>query len=297
MTNATSPAGATGRLAGRVAIVTGASRGLGHDIALGLAAEGAAVAVAARTLTPGPGLAGSATETAAEIRERGGNAEAFGCDVQDDGDLVALIMGTRDRLGSVDILVNNAALTVPGRLGAPPPAVSPGRAGPAVTIGGMPLKAYRPSFEVGLFPVFRLSQLVVPDMVAAGRGSIVNIGSDAAHTPGPGPWAHRGQPMLYGYGGSKIALEHLSHSLAYELASTGVTVNALLTSRPLDTPGLRHMAPGYSGSPTDSFVDATIRLASGETGLTPPSVYHQDLLHDRPPPPWLGGLRPVPAVP
>src|SRR5258708_34233144 len=98
MTNATSPAGATGR------------------------------------------LAGSATETAAEIRERGGNAEAFGCDVQDDDDLVALIMGTRDRLGSVDLLVNNPALTVPGRVGAPPPAVSPGRTAPPAATCGVQLK-------------------------------------------------------------------------------------------------------------------------------------------------------------
>jgi 7-alpha-hydroxysteroid dehydrogenase len=281
------------RLDGRVALVTGASRGLGHDIAVGFAAEGAAVALAARTLAPGAGLAGSLEQTVAEIRERGGVAAAFGADVQIEEDLVAFVAAAREQLGPIDILVNNAALTVPGRSGAPPP-TRPGD-GKAPTPGflDIPLKAYRRAFEVGLFPLFRLSQLVLPDMLATGRGSIINIGSDSARNPGEGPWPHTGQWMLYGYGGSKIAVEHLSHSLAYELTGTGVTVNALLTSRPLDSPGLRHMTPGYIGSPTASFVEAALRLASGETGLTGRSIYHEDLLDDGPPRRWQGGLGPA----
>ncbi|HEY3631914.1 MAG TPA: SDR family NAD(P)-dependent oxidoreductase [Jatrophihabitantaceae bacterium] len=281
------------RLDGRVALVTGASRGLGHDIALGLAAEGAAVAVAARTLTPGPGLPGSLQQTVSEIRAGGGVADAFACDVQVDAELIAVVDGARERLGPVDILVNNAALTVPGRPGAPPPSLPKGGTAPTPGFLDIPLKAYRRSFEVGLFPLFRLSQLVLPDMLAAGRGSIINIGSDSARKPGEGPWSHTGQWMLYGYGGSKLAVEHLSHSLAYELSGTGVTVNALLTSRPLDSPGLRHMTPGYVGNPTASFVEAAIRLASGATGLTGRSIYHEDLLHDGPPRGWQGGLGPT----
>jgi NAD(P)-dependent dehydrogenase (short-subunit alcohol dehydrogenase family) len=281
-----------GRLAGRVVLVTGASRGLGHDIALGFAAEGAAVAVAARTLTPGAGLAGSLEQTVAEIRDLGGVAEPFVCDVQVDDELVALVDGARDRLGAIDVLVNNAALTVPGRPGAPPPTLPRGGTSPTPGFLGIPVKAYKRSFEVGLFPLFRLSQLVLPDMLTAGRGSIINIGSDSARNPGEGPWSHTGQWMLYGYGGSKIAVEHLSHSLAYEFAGTGVTVNALLTSRPLDSPGLRHMTPGYVGSPTASFVEAAVRLASGETGLTGRSIYHEDLLEDGRPRGWQGGLGP-----
>ena len=282
-----------GRLDGRVALVTGASRGLGHDIALGLAAEGAAVAVVARTLTSGPGLPGSLEQTVSEIRAQGGVAEAFAGDVQVDADLVAVGDGARDRLGPVDILVNNAALTVPGRPGAPPPSLPQGGTSPTPGFLEIPLKAYRRSFEVGLFPLFRLSQLVVPGMLAAGRGSIINIGSDSTRQPGEGPWSHTGQWMLYGYGGSKIAVEHLSHSLAYELSGTGVTVNALLTSRPLDSPGLRHMTPGYVGNPTASFVEAAVRLARGETGLTGRSIYHEDLLHDGPPRGWQGRLGPT----
>jgi NAD(P)-dependent dehydrogenase (short-subunit alcohol dehydrogenase family) len=281
-----------GRLDGRVALITGASRGLGHDIALGFAAEGAAVAVVARTVTPGAGLAGSLEQTVAEIRDRGGVAEAFAGDVAVEDDLVAVVAAARERLGSIGILVNNAALTVPGRAGAPPPVLPRDGTSPTPGFLDIPLKAYRRSFEIGLFPLFRLSQLVLPDMLAAGRGSIINIGSDSARNPGEGPWPHTGQWMLYGYGGSKIAVEHLSHSLAYELAGTGVTVNALLTSRPLDSPGLRHMTPGYVGSPTASFVEAAVRLAGGETGLTGRSIYHEDLLDDGPPRGWQGGLGP-----
>jgi NAD(P)-dependent dehydrogenase (short-subunit alcohol dehydrogenase family) len=280
------------RLDGRVALVTGASRGLGHDIALGFAAEGAAVALAARTVTPGQGLPGSLEQTVAEIRGRGGVAEAFACDVQIEEDLVAVVEGARDRLGTVDILVNNAALTVPGRPGAPVRPVARDDTSPSPGFLDVPVRAYRRSFEVGLFPLFRLCQLVLPGMLAAGRGSIINIGSDAARTPGEGPWAHTGQWMLYGYGGSKIAVEHFSHSLAYEVRGSGVTVNALLTSRPLDSPGLRQMTPGYVGSPTASFVEAAVRLASGETSLTGRSIYHEDLLHDGPPRGWQGGLGP-----
>jgi 7-alpha-hydroxysteroid dehydrogenase len=280
------------RLAGRVAIVTGASRGLGRDMALGLAGEGAAVAVAARTITAGPGLEGSLEQTVADIRARGGTDEAFACDVQNEDDLVALVTGARDRLGIVDILVNNAAMTVPGRAGAPPPLPGDGSA-PAPGFLYFPMKAYRRSFEVGLFPVFRLTQLVLPGMLAAGRGTVINIGSDSARFPGSAPWAHSGHFMIYGYGGSKIALEHLSHSLAYELSGTGVTVNALLTSRPLDTPGLRYMTPGYTGSPSDSFVESAVRLASGEAAITGRSVYHEDLLSDGPPRGWQGGLGPA----
>jgi 7-alpha-hydroxysteroid dehydrogenase len=275
-----------GRLAGRVALVTGASRGLGHDIAVGFAAEGAAVAVAARTTAPGAGLPGSLDETVAGIREQGGTAESFRCDVAVEDDLVAVVEAARERFGPIDILVNNAALTVPGRAGAPPPTLPRNGTSPTPGFLDIPLKAYRRSFEVGLFPLFRLSQLVLPDMLAAGRGAIINIGSDSARNPGEGPWPHTGQWMLYGYGGSKIAVEHLSHSLAYELAGTGVTVNALLTSRPLDSPGLRHMTPGYVGNPTASFVEAAVRLASGEAGLTGRSIYHEDLLDDGTPRGW-----------
>ena len=68
-----------------------------------------------------------------------------------------------------------------------------------------PLKGFRLHFEVGLFASYRLMQLVLPDMIAAGRGAIVNISSLAAFVPGQGPYAHGGTPTGFAYGGNKAA--------------------------------------------------------------------------------------------
>ena len=115
----------TGRLAGRAAIVTGASRGLGRSIALALAAEGAAVAVAARTEQVwNDKLPGTIGETVAEIEAAGGRAVAIRADLTNRDDLPRLVDEARDALGPITILVNNAAFTAPGRPptpGAPTP--------------------------------------------------------------------------------------------------------------------------------------------------------------------------------
>src|SRR5437868_14973157 len=94
---------------GKVAVVTGASRGLGEAIARRLAEEGARVVLSARTLDPDPKYPGSLTETAAAITAAGGEAIAIRCDLSDAASRAALIAETVDRLGPVDILVNNAA--------------------------------------------------------------------------------------------------------------------------------------------------------------------------------------------
>jgi 7-alpha-hydroxysteroid dehydrogenase len=279
-----------GRLDGTVTLITGASRGLGHDMALGMAAEGAVVAVAARTSAEMSDLPGSLAETVGEIRKRGGVAEPFVCDVQIEADLEALVVNVQKTFGPLGVLVNNAALTIPGR---PGQRVAPtGTAdAPAPGLLQYSLRGYRKAFEVGTWSAYRLMQLVLPDMIAAGRGSIINISSDAAHFPGPGPWSHSGHWVTYAYGGSKVALEHLTQCAAYEFAPAGVAINALLTSRPLDTPGLRVMVPGASGSPTHDFVEAAIRLATTTPEeMTGRCIYHEDLLSDGPPRGWQGGL-------
>jgi NAD(P)-dependent dehydrogenase (short-subunit alcohol dehydrogenase family) len=280
-----------GRLDGTVAIITGASRGLGHDMALAFAAEGAAVAIAARTAEPSSDLPGSLTETCEEIRANGGRAEPFVCDVSREDDLVALVDGAREQLGPIDLLVNNAALTVPGKPGTRPSAPHSGRATELPGLLDFPLRAFRRAMEVNTWSACRLMQLVLPDMVQAGHGSVINISSDAAHFPGQAPWAHSGQTLNYAYGGSKAALEHLTQCAAYEFSSAGIAITALITSRAMDTPGVRVMRPGFVAAPTDTFVEAAIRLATAKPGdVTGRSIYHEDLLSDGPAKGFQGGL-------
>ena len=121
----------TARLAGRVAIVTGASRGLGRATALALAAEGAAVAVVARTEVQwDQRLPGTIGETVAAIEEAGGRAVAIRADLLARDDIVRLVAEARAMLGPITILINNAAFTAPGRPptpGAPASARAPVR--------------------------------------------------------------------------------------------------------------------------------------------------------------------------
>ncbi len=261
-----------GRLAGRTAVVTGASRGLGAAIASALAAEGAAVALAARTVRPGDdSLPGSVEETAEAIRVAGGRALAVACDVTVDDDLVRLVDSVTAELGPVDVLVNNAAATVPGRPGRrPPPPGGTSGGGAAPPAVAVPLKAVRTQFAVNLFGPWLLMQLVLPGMVERGAGSVVNVSSEAARMPGP--------PVAYG--ASKLALEHLTRSAAAEVAGSGVAVNALAPSLPIATPGLAWMGADHGELVSaESFAEAAVRLILAGPATTGQVVHSEDVLH------------------
>jgi 7-alpha-hydroxysteroid dehydrogenase len=166
---------------------------------------------------------------------------------------------------------------------------APAAGGPSLL--AMPLKGFRKNFDVNLFAAFRLMQLVVPGMIEAGRGAIVNVSSDAAHRPGEGPYSSPGRVPL-AYGGSKAALEHLTQAVAAELSPYGVTANAVLPSRPIDTPGLRAVAPDLvDADDVGPFAEAVVRLAAADASTTGLVIYHEDVLH-----PelgrrgWLGGV-------
>ena len=278
------------RFGGRIALVTGASRGIGAALAAALAAEGAAVACAARTERVwDERLPGTIHDTVDAIRRRGGHAIAVRCDLTVDDDIVDLAATVARELGPVDILVNNAALTVPGRppaQAAPPgpmarpPSAAADRAGPPGFLD-FPLKGYRRHFEVDVFAAYRLMQLVLPGMIAAGRGSILNITSDASRRPGEGPWPGAGDPTPFAYGGAKAALEHLTQAVAFEMQPHGVSVNALMPSLPVATPGLEVTSPGMGGQlPMADFCAAALRLlAAPAAQLTGHVAYSEDVLH------------------
>jgi len=281
MTRQSSSAG-SGRLKDQVAIVTGASRGLGRAIAIACAQEGAKVAVAARTEQVwNERLPGTVFETAGEIEKIGGVALPVRCDVSIEEDLVNLVETTRKELGPIGVLVNNAALTVPGRppregVAPPPPRPQPStqqkpaparRAGPP-SFMEFPLKGYRLHFEIGTFASFRLMQLVLPDMVEAGKGGIVNISSGASRNPGEGPFPNAKGATSFAYGGNKSALEHLTTAVAYEMQQYGIAVNALLPSGAIMTPGVEVMLPVVEGQDSpENFAEATIRLAAADPNV------------------------------
>ncbi len=210
-----------GKLDGRVAIVTGASRGIGQAIAELFAAEGAAVVCVARTVNDGDHqLRGSLSSTVAAIRATGGRASAVAADISAEGECLRLVEEARALHGPIDILVNNAALNY------------------YIPTATYPTGRWVKAFAVNVHAPFILSKAVLPDMIAGKRGAIVNISSGSAIGPGRGPYADqvvRGGVM---YGASKAALERFTQGLGQEVAHHGgIAVNCVSPSRVVPTPG------------------------------------------------------------
>jgi 7-alpha-hydroxysteroid dehydrogenase len=265
------------------------------------------VAVVARTEAQwDERLPGTVHDTVAEIEAAGGHAVAIAADLANPADVERLVAETRAALGPIDLLVNNAALTVPGR---PPSKDAPPRTAAAATASvpkptghaafgpgsfmSFPLKGFRMHFEIGLFSTYRLMQLVLPDMLELGRGSIVNISSVAAFMPGPGPYPPRppGGLTPLAYGGNKAAMQHLTQCVAWEMAPHGIAVNALLPSVPVISPGNLQASPNTTdwGSP-EEFAEATLLVALADVAeMTGQVLYHEDVLHPtQPPRGWIG---------
>ena len=214
-----------GKLTGKVAIVTGASRGIGQAIAELFASEGAKVVCAARTLNEGDHrmLEGSLVRTVAHIRDQGGEATAVTADVSTESDCAALVQQARAAYGPIDILVNNAALNY------------------YLPTVDYPTNRWIRCFAVNVHGPFMLAKEVLTDMVPRGAGAIVNISSGAAIGPGRGPYADktvRGGTM---YGATKAALERFTQGLAQELAQyDNISVSAVSPSKVVPTPGTVH---------------------------------------------------------
>lgn len=203
-------------LDGKVAIITGASRGIGAAIARRFAAEGAKVAIVARTLDAGGPLVGSLNEVAEKIRAAGGTVLAIQADLTDSTDLARIVETAVAGLGGLDILVNNAAWS---RF---PP------------IWEAQERHVRLALQMNFITPHILSQLAYPHLKARGAGWILNISSATADMPPAAPWDFSDRKLQYGrdghatlYGASKAALDRLTKGWALEAAATKIAVNAL----------------------------------------------------------------------
>jgi citronellol/citronellal dehydrogenase len=214
-----------GKLDGKTAIVTGASRGIGQQIAELFASEGARVVCAARTLNEGDHrmLEGSLSRTVELIRAQGGQATAVTADVSVEAECLALVESARAAYGPIDILVNNAALNY------------------YLPTETYPTNRWVRCFAINVHAPFILAKAVLTDMIPRRSGAIVNISSGAAIGPGRGPYQDhtvRGGVM---YGATKAALERFTQGLAQEVAQyDGISVAAVSPSQVVPTPGTIH---------------------------------------------------------
>ena len=241
-------------LAGRVALVTGASRGIGRAIAERLAAAGATVVVAARSVTASAGaLAGTAQEVVQLIESRGGRAVAMGCDVESQVSRAALIEKVVAQLGRIDILVNNAGTSV------------------LETVDNMQLATMRSQAEQYFFAPLDLSLHAIKHMknrIAADipEGWIVNLGSHSA-LPIEGPLENHRQAEngLAFYGALKSGVHRFSIGFAIELLERNIAVNVVAPVLVIATPGV--VAQGIVTPEIEAYLEPVEHIAEAALAL------------------------------
>lgn len=183
----------SGKLAGKVALITGASRGLGKAMAIALAGEGAAIALVARDPE-------ALQQVAEEVWKTGSGAQVFQADVTSEPQVLRLEKEVAESLGPVHILVNNAGINIRKQL------------------LEFTLDEWRSVVDTSLTSTFLMCRSFVPHMKAGGYGRVINMASIMAHVSMPGRSA---------YSAAKSALLGLTRALALELAPQGITVNAI----------------------------------------------------------------------
>lgn len=264
-------------LDGRVAIITGSSRGIGRDIAHAYAAAGAAVVIGARSeeTRPDPRLPGTIHEVASEIEAAGGQALALRLEMRDTESIEACVAATVERFGRLDIVVNNAAAFV-----------------------GNLLERIEPRhvdvmMQVNVRGPLAMVRAALPHLLAAaerdGAAHVINISSRAARFPGPGPYAGlegmraAAAPL---YGTTKAALERLSQELAMELEPDRIAVNVLSPQGGIKTPGVLFgqsdpQSPRLDFETAEAMAKAALWIARQPPSFTGHILYDEELCAER----------------
>jgi len=247
-------------IAGKIALVTGASRGIGRAIAQRLAAAGATVIVTARSLDQATVAPGTLAETLQLIEAQGGKAIAIAADLENPVERDRLIPRAVDAAGGLDILVNNAGYA---------------EYAPAEQLS---MEVFDRTVDHYLRIPFRLCQIATPVLRARGGGWIVNVGSvTAMPARRPYQWMDLQGGMAV-YSGVKAAVNRYSESLAAELLADNIAVNVVGPSTSIRTPGAQRFIPdSYQAEDIEYIAETTLALchlpARQRTGLLAYSLH------------------------
>ncbi len=182
-----------GKFDGRVVVITGGAAGIGRDSCLAFASEGAAVAVV--DVRPD-----RAEQTAGLVREAGGTAETFPCDVRDGAQVEQAVAAVAARFGRIDVLFNNAGTTRPG------------------DVVSVSIEDWDMVLDVNLRGTFLVSRAVIPHILAQGGGAVINMGSVDGLA---------GDSKMAAYNAAKAAVVNLTRSMAIDFGPRGIRVNCI----------------------------------------------------------------------
>ena len=220
----------TGKLSGKVAIITGAGRGIGRGIAMAFASEGAKVALVART-------AAQVEDAAVEASRAGAEALAIPGDITKRDDVRRIVERAFERHSRIDILVNNAAIL-----------------GPLGPFAGNDMDHWAATMELNVTALAACCSAVLPGMISQGSGKIINLSGAGVTRP---------SQTLSAYGTSKAAVIRFTETLALEVREHNIWVNALGPGQ-IDTEFLDPVVSAEHGSVDPSFVAQVRKTKAGQ---------------------------------